>query len=72
MTDCEMMLMEAVEKSKSNEKEIERLCKEIVDIRNENKSIYELTTSVKLIADGVLRMQKDIEEVKDNQTTCNT
>lgn len=69
MTECEKMIMETVEKSKNNEKEIDRLSGEVVEIRNENKAIYELTTSIKLIADSVLRMQSDIQEVKNNQTS---
>lgn len=63
-------LTETTTRSKSNTHQIDEIKDEIKDIRNENKVLYELTASVKVIAQDmgeVKQGQKDLAEKVDKE-----
>lgn len=60
-------LTETTERSKSNTHQIEEVKAEIKDIRIENRALYELTSSVKLIAQDMGNIKDDISDVKNGQ-----
>lgn len=60
-------LIETDQRSKSAIHQISEIKKEVEDIRAENKTLYELTTSVKLIAQDLGSVKDDMAEVKDGQ-----
>lgn len=41
--------------------------RDIIEIRRQNESIYEIATSVKLIAQDLQGLKSDVKEVKDDQ-----
>ena len=61
-------LTEISERVKSNTHQIDEIKSEIRDMKIENKALYELTTSVKLIAQDMSSIKQDITEVKCGQT----
>ena len=60
-------LTEIAERGKSNTHQIDEIKSEIRDMKIENKALYELTTSVKLIAQDMSSIKQDITEVKCGQ-----
>lgn len=60
-------LAETAERGKSNTHQIEEIKENIKEIKTENKALYELTTSVKLIAQDMSSIKEDISEVKKGQ-----
>lgn len=60
-------LTETSERGKSNTHQIEEIKIEIKDIRIENRALYELTSSVKLIAQDMGNIKDDISDVKNGQ-----
>jgi len=60
-------LTETSERGKSNTHQIEEVKAEIKDIRIENRALYELTSSVKLIAQDMGNIKDDISDVKNGQ-----
>lgn len=60
-------LTETTERSKSNTHQIEEVKAEIKDIKIENRALYELTSSVKLIAQDMGNIKDDISDVKNGQ-----
>jgi predicted nucleic acid-binding Zn-ribbon protein len=72
MTDDEkVMLVESDQRSKSAIHQIEEVKEDIKEIKADNKAIYELTSSVKIIAENVSNMKEDIKEIKQSQTDAN-
>ena len=68
MTETQIKeLTESTERSKSNTHQIEEMKIDIKDIKTENKALYELATSVKLIAQDMGSIKQDIAEVKNGQ-----
>lgn len=69
MTNEEMIekVVDADSRSKSAIKICEENKADIKELRDENKAIYELTYSVKSIAENMCSMKDDIAEVKQNQ-----
>lgn len=60
-------LTEVAARSKSNTYAINELKEEMKEIKSEQKALYELTSSVKLIAQDMSYMKKSIDEVKQGQ-----
>lgn len=60
-------LTETVERSKSNTHQIGEIKEEIKGMRDEQKAIYELTSSVKLIAQDMSSIKDSVDEVKQGQ-----
>lgn len=60
-------LTEISERGKSNTHQIEEIKEDIKEMKLENKALYELTTSVKLIAQDMSSIKQDITEVKCGQ-----
>ena len=68
MTEEEKVkLTETDQRSRSAIHQIDEIKKEVDEIRIENKTLYELTTSVKLIAQDMGSIKNDIVEVKNGQ-----
>jgi uncharacterized coiled-coil DUF342 family protein len=65
-------LTEVVERSKSNTHQIEELKDEVKEIRYEQKAIYDIATSVKLIAQDMGAMKESLIEVKQGQKDLTT
>jgi vacuolar-type H+-ATPase subunit H len=61
-------LTEAVERGKSNSHQIEEIKEEIREIKSEQKAIYDIATSVKLIAQDMTTMKETINDVKEGQS----
>ena len=60
-------LTEISERGKSNTHQIDEIKEDIKEMKLENKALYELTTSVKLIAQDMSSIKQDIAEVKCGQ-----
>lgn len=65
------LLVEVDQRSKSNTHQIDGIKDEIKEIKAENKAIYELTTSVKLIAQDMGTIKDGLAEVKQGQSDLN-
>lgn len=66
--DDKSLLIETSERAKSNTHQIEEIKSDIKDIKQEQKTIYELTSSVKVMADNLIHIQEDVKEIKQGQT----
>lgn len=51
-----------------NELQIAEVKDELAEIKKDNKALYDIVTSVKIIAQDMTYIKKDIETVKTNQT----
>ena len=68
MTDDEkVMLVESDQRSQSNTHQIEDIKLDIKQIKEDQKAIYDLTSSVKVIADNIINMKEDIKDIKNSQ-----
>lgn len=68
MTDAEKrLLIETEQRSKSNTNQIREVKEDIKEIKSEQKAIYDIATSVKLIAQSMDTMKDDLFEVKQGQ-----
>jgi predicted RNase H-like nuclease (RuvC/YqgF family) len=65
--DFVVVLTETVERSKSNTHMINELKDEIKEIREDQKSIYKIATSVEVIANNMQNLQASVEDVKNGQ-----
>lgn len=61
------LLIETSERSKSNTHQIEEIKEDVKEIKSEQKAIYDIATSVKLIALSMDTMKDDLAEVKQGQ-----
>lgn len=70
MTDQErIMLGETEQRSKSNKERIDKIETAIDDIRNDQKAIYSLATSVELIAQKVTNIEDKIDQTNNKVDT---
>ena len=65
--DDKGLLIQTSERSKSNTHRIDKIEDRIKDIETEQKALYELTSSVKSMAENISDMKSDIKEVKKGQ-----
>ena len=61
-------LTETCERSKSNTHQIDEIKNDIKEVKQDQKAIYELTSSVKIIANNLETIKTDISEVKQGQS----
>lgn len=66
MTEMER-LVEVEQRSKSNSHQIDEIKDDIKEIKSENKAIYELTTSVRLIAQDMGTIKDAVKKVEAGQ-----
>ena len=64
-------LQEVKSRSSSNTHRIDKLEQSVDDLRGESKAIYELGSSVRIMADNLTGMKDDIKEVKTGQSDLN-
>lgn len=60
-------LTEVAERSKSNTYQIGEIKSEIKEIKSEQKALYDLTSSVRLIASDMSKVNESLDEVKQGQ-----
>jgi chromosome segregation ATPase len=65
--DEKVMLVECDQRSKSNTHQIEEIKADIKSIKEDQKLMYDLTTSVKVISENLIGMKDDLKEVKQGQ-----
>jgi len=65
--DEKTLLISTNERGKSNTHQIDEIKADIKTIKEDQKAIYDLTTSVKIIAENVSNMKDDLKEVKQGQ-----
>ena len=70
-TDLAVHVQEIDSRCKSNEHRIDDHDKAIVELRNRQEAIYDLTSSVKSIAQDLSYIKEDVGEVKTKQTELN-
>ena len=70
-TDLAVHLQEVDSRSRSNEHRIDAHEKEILELRDIQDAIYELTSSVKSIATDMTYIKEDVKEVKTGQDKLN-
>lgn len=66
--DDKTLLISTSERSKSNTHQIEEIKTDIKQIKEDQRAIFDLTTSVKIIAENVSNMKDDLKEVKHGQS----
>lgn len=64
-------LAEVSARAKSNTHQIEEIKKDIKEMRTEQKTLYDLTTSVKLIAQDMSYVKGSVDDVKQGQCEMN-
>ena len=66
MTDNEkVILIETEQRSKSNTHRIENIETEMKEMKNDNKAMYELATSVRVMAERQGNMEDKLDEISD-------
>lgn len=65
--DEKVILVECDQRSKSNTHQIEEIKADIKSIKEDQKLMYDLTTSVKVISENLIGMKDDLKEVKQGQ-----
>lgn len=66
MTDGEKVtLIETEQRSKSNTHRIENIETEMKEMKNDNKAVYELATSVRVMAERQGNMEDKLDEISD-------
>ena len=70
-TDLAVHVQEIDSRCKSNEHRIDDHDKAIGELRNRQEAIYDLTSSVKSIAQDMSYIKEDVSEVKTKQTELN-
>lgn len=70
-TDLAVRVQEVDSRCKSNEHRLDGHDKEIEELRNKQEAIYDLTSSVKSIAQDMSYIKEDVGEVKAKQTELN-
>lgn len=66
MTDGEKVtLIETEQRSKSNTHRIENIETEMKEMKNDNKAMYELATSVRVMAERQGNMEDKLDEISD-------
>ncbi|WP_099467718.1 hypothetical protein [Konateibacter massiliensis] len=67
MGDVEVKLAEVEQRTKSNTHQIEDIKDEIKEIKSEQKAIYDIAASIKVMATSMDTMKDDLVEVKQGQ-----
>lgn len=70
-TDLAVRVQEVDSRCKSNEHRLDGHDKDIEELRNRQEAIYDLTSSVKSIAQDMSYIKEDVGEVKAKQTELN-
>lgn len=70
-TELAVRIQEVDSRSKSNEHRLDCIDKDIDEIRTKQEAIYDLTSSVKSIAQDMSYIKKDVSEVKNKQEELN-
>ena len=61
-------ITETSERSKSNTHRLDEVEEDIKALKNENKTLYEMSASIKTLTDGVVSIKEDVAEVKQSQS----
>ena len=61
------ILTETAERAKSNTHQIEELKEEVKDLNKEQKAIYDIASSIKVMSSEMVNIRGDITAVKDSQ-----
>ena len=61
------ILTETAERAKSNTYQIEELKEEVKDLNKEQKAIYDIASSIKVMSSEMVNIRGDITAVKDSQ-----
>lgn len=70
-TDLAVRIQDVDSRCRSNEHRIDGHDKDIEELRNRQEAIYDLTSSVKSIAQDMSYIKEDVGEVKAKQTELN-
>ena len=70
-TDLAVRVQDVDSRCKSNEHRLNGHDKDIEELRNKQEAIYDLTSSVKSIAQDMSYIKEDVGEVKAKQTELN-
>lgn len=66
--DEKVMLVECDQRSKSAICQIKEIKEDLKTVKEDQKLMYDLTTSVKVISENLIGMKDDLKEVKQGQT----
>lgn len=66
--DDKSLLIETIERSKSNTHQIDDIKSDIKELQNKQEMIYDLTTSVKVMAENLSTVKDDVKEIKQGQS----
>ena len=66
--DDKRLLIETIERSKSNTHQIDDIKSDIKELQNKQEMIYDLTTSVKVMAENLSTVKDDVKEIKQGQS----
>lgn len=61
------ILTETAERAKSNTHQIEELKEEVRDLNKEQKAIYDIASSIKVMSSEMVNIRGDVTAVKDSQ-----
>lgn len=61
------MITEVAERAKSNSHQIDDLKSEIKDVKEDNKALNKIATSIELMSMDLGRVKDDVSEVKESQ-----
>ena len=71
--DEHLMKIVAVEQQcEDNARRLEKVEEKVDEIERQNHALYEITASVKTLADGIGSVKKDVREIKDEQSEMKT
>ena len=57
-------LTEVSERSKSNSHRLDEVEDDIKSLKEENRTLYEMSASIKTLTDGVVSIKEDVKEIK--------
>ena len=60
-------LTQVEERSKSNSKRLDEAEADIQSLKEEHRTLYEMSTSIKTLTDGVVSIKTDVKEIKTEQ-----
>lgn len=60
-------ITETSERSKSNTHRLDEVEEDIKALKNENKTLYEMSASIRTLTDGVVSIKESVKEIKDEQ-----
>ena len=60
-------LQETTDRAKSNTHQIDEIKEEVKEIRNEQKAIYDIASSVKIMSESMANIKDDVIAVKESQ-----